>query len=272
MLGIGPRVSIVLRGLLYLFLLTAVAPWIGYPTVFRAASNVVFHSIGPSRLARFDRFDDPSGMLDTKVSVGTDARGPVEYLSSVGINSLREGFTPAAVIVALLLATPAPWPLRLRWIGVGFALTQIFVAARVAVLLLYGFSRVGFADRRLLDCGALGSRMLRLADQVLSADLQSSYVVPALIWLLLTARAGITVRLPPFSPGHAGPAARSRRFSSSRAPRGAPCAPAQRASRATAVLPGGRNRPARREIRPRCPSSSNTERVHGGRAETSPHE
>jgi hypothetical protein len=65
---------------------------------------------------------------------------------------------------------------------------HIFVAMRITVAALYGFSRIGLGDRHLLEVGALGSRILRRADQILTGDLHFTFIAPVLVWLLIAVR------------------------------------------------------------------------------------
>lgn len=184
----SPAVSFVLRALLCFAVLMSIAPGRFYPPLFRGAANYLFHSFGSNRVAKFQRFDDPSGMLDTQILVGVESNGFPAYASSLGINCVREGYTPTAVLIALVLATAAPWRERFRALAIGLPLVQAFVTLRVAVAGLYGFSRVGLGDHHLLDVGSSGTRALRLADQILTGDLHFTYIVPLLIWIFVAMR------------------------------------------------------------------------------------
>ncbi len=159
-----------------------------YPPAFRACANRLFCDIGKGRIAKFEPFEDPLRMRDTRVQVGTVVGGAPVFPANIGINSVREGFAPAALLAALALASPIAWRLRLRTLGIGLVLVHVFVALRVLVLLLYGFSRVGIGDRHLLEVGSLGRLVLHRADQVLTGDLHLTYILPIAIWALLTVR------------------------------------------------------------------------------------
>ena len=184
----GPRLRFGTLAVVYFILLMSIAPGWFYPPVFRAVANTFFHDFGKGRIARYDRFDDPRGTLDTKISVGSDARGYPVYPSSQGINCVREGYTPTAAMIALFLATPVPWRQRWNTMLLGVAIVQVFVGLRLTIAVLYGFSRLGMGDRHLLEIGAFGSRMLHRADQILTGDLHFTYIAPVLIWLLLASR------------------------------------------------------------------------------------
>lgn len=161
-----------------------------YPPLFRAGANFAFGTFGHGRIAKFEPLDEPTGMLDTRISVGSDARGYPEYPSSLRINCVREGFTPVAVILAVGLATPIAWPRKRKALVLALVAVHGFVALRVMWTLAYGFSRVRYGDRHLLEVGALGSWLLRRGDQILTGDLHFTFVAPLLIWLLIAIRPG----------------------------------------------------------------------------------
>jgi hypothetical protein len=184
----SPAVRFVLLALLFFVALMSIAPARFYPPLFRGTANLLFHSFGSNRIAKFEPFEDSVGMWDTKIFVGTDSEGPPAYASSMGINCVREGYTPTAALIALILATPRSW--RRRWpaVAAGLLAAQAFVALRVVVAALYGFSRVGLGDRHLLEVGSFGIRALRRTDQILTGDLHFTYIAPLLIWLLVVLR------------------------------------------------------------------------------------
>lgn len=179
---------LLLLTLLYFSLLMALASTGFYPPVFRAAANGLFHSAGSGRVAKFEPFDDPRGVFDTKMSVGTDRVGYRVFPSSLGVNSVRQGWVPTAVLAALALATPVRWRRKWRTLLVGLLLVQGFVVVRVGVALLVGFNRVGLDDRRLLEVSYPVAWVLRRADQILAGDLHMTYIVPVLIWVLVAVR------------------------------------------------------------------------------------
>jgi hypothetical protein len=187
-LSLRPLVRMVLLGILYFILLMSIAPARFYPPVFRFGANLFLGSFGSNRIAKYEPFADPLGMRDTKISVGSDATGSPVYPSSLGINAVREGYAPTALLIALFLATPVPLRERWRSMAVGLVVIQLFVAIRITVAALYGFSRVGIGGHRLLEVGAFGSGILHRADQIITGDLHLTFVVPVVVWLLIAVR------------------------------------------------------------------------------------
>jgi len=190
-MGPGWRVArFLLLALPSFALLMALALTGFYPPLFCRGANLLFGRLGADRVARFEPLEDRGGVADTTVSVGLILQGAPRFPSSIAINSVREGFTPVALLTSLVLTTPLAWRKRLRALGLGLLLVHAFVGARILVALLYGFSRVGVGDRRLLDVGSLGSAILHRADQILTGDLHLTFVVPLVIWALITSVGG----------------------------------------------------------------------------------
>jgi hypothetical protein len=176
-----------------------------YPPVFRWAGNSFFGDFGSHRIVRFEPFDDPLGISDTRISIGTDATGARSWASSLGVNSVREAYAPAAGLLALLLATPMDWRRRWRAAALGLAVVHAFIALRIIVACLYGFSRIGMGEEHLLEVGRTATWALRRADQIVSGDLHLTYIVPILTWLILAAPTGAATLLGATGPVHQDP-------------------------------------------------------------------
>jgi Flp pilus assembly protein protease CpaA len=184
-----PIARFALLTLVYFLVMMAISFTAFYPPLFRSGANFLFHSLGSDRIAKFEEFDDPRGVFDTRMSVGSDRTGVPTFPSGQGLNSVRQGYAPTAVLIALVLATPIAWRRRWRVLLVGLVLIQGFVVLRIGVALLYGFSRVGYGDRRLLDLSGFSAWALRHGDQILAGDLYMTYLAPLLVWSIVTLRA-----------------------------------------------------------------------------------
>jgi hypothetical protein len=102
--------------------------------------------------------------------------------------SSRLGYWPAAMLIALVIATPLPWSRRgwgLLW---GLLLIHAFIVLRVTLFL----AGSGYADSgkpwALFHPGALGLRVLRGAEHLLVDNPTVSFVVPVVIWFLVALR------------------------------------------------------------------------------------
>ena len=94
------------------------------------------------------------------------------------------GYTPTAVLVALILATPTKWKRRLWLLVWGMFLVHLFIALRLTVFLLNS----GYAADKpyaLFHPGAFWSDVLDRAKTVLADNPTFSYLVSVFLWLIL---------------------------------------------------------------------------------------
>lgn len=103
------------------------------------------------------------------------------------ITSLWLGYVPTALFLALLLPTPIPATRKRRALLLGLALVQLFVALRVAVLAVDVLARPTPAalfhpGPRLLDA-------ITFTSQMITSEVFPSYLVPIVIWALVSFRA-----------------------------------------------------------------------------------
>jgi hypothetical protein len=108
---------------------------------------------------------------------GKPQRWHVEY------SSRGWGYLPTAAIVALIVATPLPWSRRWIALAAGLVLVHIFIALRIAALLLYGMYWGGAIQ--------LSEMQAKAAEVILHGFSNSpvaTFVVPVVIWLLVTFR------------------------------------------------------------------------------------
>lgn len=169
---------------LFLFYGLLVLPWPGlregYAAFFRAGGDVLFGSFGHVGAVRFQPLDSP-GKLDTAIVFGnrrTRAGGLTR------IPSRHMGYLPTAVLICLVLATPISWPRRARALLWGLLLVHGFIALRLLLLILVGFS----GDNPL----ALFAFHPHLRETLVFVGVMSSvspvvsYVVPVLLWALVS--------------------------------------------------------------------------------------
>ena len=103
------------------------------------------------------------------------------------VNSVREGYVPLAMVVALILATPVSWAARLRALAWGVLLVQAFVMLRTGCAVLHGFTTVRVQNQPLLDAGAAWTWFARRSSQILGGDLHLTYIAPLLVWVVVLA-------------------------------------------------------------------------------------
>ncbi|MFQ5458959.1 MAG: hypothetical protein ACE5FC_11000, partial [Myxococcota bacterium] len=180
------------------------APWPGlqrgYAAVFRAAGNVCLsrfwfwpqssvrfmdiRSIRPGDLAPGAPEFAPTAEMDTLMELRTRGTPQVGYLRT---SSRYVGYSPMVLMVALLVATPLPWPRRARALLWGMLLIHAFIALRVTLTLTAN----GFAADKayaLFHPGRFVTGLLTRTETILSDDPAASYVIPVFIWLLVAFR------------------------------------------------------------------------------------
>ncbi len=172
---------------LVLFYGLLVAPWPGlqqaYSTVYRGACNAIFGSFGSGGVVRFG--PSAKGRPGTHAEITVrNVRSPTVATTS---HSIRfTGYLPAAEVLALILATPIPWSRRWKALVWGMILVNGFVLLRVWITLLYWFSR----DQpwALYHPSPFWSKFIGGLFEFASVSPACSFVVPVLIWILVSLR------------------------------------------------------------------------------------
>jgi hypothetical protein len=119
---------------------------------------------------------------DTELRVSRRAGGP---LAVARIDSRFTGYLPSSLLLALAIATPVRWRLRLRIAFAGLLAIGVFIGARLAFSILVLGIRAGVGDA---TPGSL--RLLTAVETVLGHVASSTTLVPLCIWILLFARWG----------------------------------------------------------------------------------
>jgi len=163
-------------------------PWPGvaeaYSTLYRAVGNQLFGSFGSGGVVRFQPAPKGSGM-DTEIAI-RNSRSPV--VGTTPHNTRITGYLPTVEVVALILATPIPWSRRWKALVWGLVLVHAFVIWRVWLTLLHWFS----VDQpwALYHPSPFWSKVLSgLFDYAVVAP-TCSFVIPALIWILVSQKGG----------------------------------------------------------------------------------
>lgn len=191
-----PIVAFFLKVILFYALL--MIPWpgvtAGYGSIFRACGNTVFRTFGSAGRVYFAPISPvPEGKdaKDTSVTLENiqtrGARGTMD------MNSRLMGYLPTAFAVALILATPVPWPRRLWALLWGILLMSGFAGFELALRLLDAFS-----DKNVLaifSFGPVGKALLMVLIKVLAMSPVSAYIAPIFVWILVTFRRSDWARL-----------------------------------------------------------------------------
>jgi len=204
------------------FFFTAVAlyvllilPWPGlreaYREGYRIAANLCLSTFGSQgeiefRVPTTDEIAKRPGTADAGDLAAAIARRTVTYQEltqkdgtvvkvpltgkPVGVVSIiptgRVGYVPTAELIALILATPILWSRRLRALIAGLVLVNLFIGARLAMMLLFCYSQD--SAMRQFDWGPTATNWIAGLYEFFYVSPTGSFLIPPLIWALVTIR------------------------------------------------------------------------------------
>lgn len=176
--------------------LLLVLPWPGweqaYAGMFRTVAGTLFGSLGPRAVVLFAPLPKQRGSpVDTSMNVG-DRRmvTPKGTLSTVNqeFSTRYVGYMPAALLTALVLATPLPWRRRgwaLLW---GLVLVHLFVGGLILIMILYLSNHTEWLT--ILKLPGFLLPLLDLSWNTFIFQVVARFLIPVLIWILVAFRAG----------------------------------------------------------------------------------
>jgi hypothetical protein len=162
------------------------APWPGladaYAPLYRAGGNILFARFGSS------------GNVELRPSTEGDPERNTEFVLTnwrtdarfVFTGSSSKGYMPTAFVLALIVATPAPWRRRWRAVLWGLACVTVYAALRMAVFLVAAFSEDnGLA---VFTLGPLAKSALDYLFWIVVDSFAGWLILPLPIWALLCFR------------------------------------------------------------------------------------
>ncbi len=161
-------------------------PWSGvqrvYASAYSAVGTILFANVGQGVSVEVRPLEALEGRMDTELVLHSKAipgggRAP---------HNARSGYVAMVELVSLVLATPVVWSRRWKALVWGLILVNLFVVLRLAVVVLEGL--VAFPGWTLIEMGRTGTMALQAAVDVIAVSPTLSFVVPALIWMLVTFR------------------------------------------------------------------------------------
>lgn len=180
-------IGFVLR-LLILYALLA-APWPGlrkaYARGYRAIAGVLFYEFGPAGRVKFTELPNRADRMDTRIRIINTRNGQT---NTADHSADLYGFMPTAEIIALVLATPIPWPRRFKSLLLALALLQVVLVLRLTLMLLFGFS--GSQPWCQFAPGPFWMTVLSGLYTVCLKWTSFSFVVPVFVWIAATVRRG----------------------------------------------------------------------------------
>lgn len=169
-----------------------IAPWPSWNTLyggwFRYFSQKLI-DVGPRHQMVRLQEAKPGARLDTEIvlidpqALDEHGRGRARVL---GLDTRGVGWIPTAFLCALVLSTPILWKRRIRALGLGLLAVHLYLALAVRAY-IWNESIPSLAEN-----GVSASHFLKwLAnglEETLITQLGPSFVIPAIIWLLVTFR------------------------------------------------------------------------------------
>jgi hypothetical protein len=179
--------SIIGFALLYGLLILPWPGWNGaYDRYFCAMGSVFFPDSGGRRLVRFEAAHTGHPSIDTSITIAdrdqANANGKVPGRILL-LDARSVGWVPTALIVALTIASPVPWRRRLWALARGLLLVHAFILLSVGCYIWDESAALGLAT--------ITPFWKVVADglvETLITQLGASFVVPALIWFVVTFR------------------------------------------------------------------------------------
>jgi len=107
-----------------------------YAAAYRSIGNGALGSFGTDGTVRFEPLSGGAGMLDTEIVLKNRRTRAV---SRTEHSARLTGYLPTVEVIALIVATPIPWSRRCKALVWGLVWINVFVAARTALVPLYGF-------------------------------------------------------------------------------------------------------------------------------------
>lgn len=183
-----------------------------YGRAFRSVSGALFKSIGDDGFTRFCSARSPEAGCVPQDAMARVARlrGATDEIDSLIVMGARKapghygfirtsshivGYYTTALLIVLFLSTPIPWRRRLILGAIGFLLVNLFIAVRIYVFLLAGFSAPrggsGSEYAQFTFSKFVFDRLEELK-HVLALQVTVSFVAAVFLWVAVLAVAGET--------------------------------------------------------------------------------
>lgn len=172
---------------LLVFYALLAAPWPGlqeaYSGVYSAVANSVFGSFGSDGKVRFRALAEGAGKMDAEFVLYTRKSLVVPKIPH---SARRTGYLPTAQVLALILATPIPWPRKWKALLWGLLAVHVFIFLRLEITLLHWFSMD--EPWALYKPSPLGRSLLSGLYEVGADSPMLNVGAPVFIWIVATFR------------------------------------------------------------------------------------
>lgn len=161
-----------------------------YAQGFRTLGNLILGHWGSQGIVHFLPLEPEvkTEHKDTALLLTTQANLAQERvnLSWVLVSSRDSAYIPTILLIALILAAPISGLRKQLALVHGLIVLHGFIVLRLWVAIAYAFTHN--QDLAVLQFTSLGQTLLDIAAQILTEYIGILYIVPVLIWLLVTLR------------------------------------------------------------------------------------
>ncbi len=152
---------------------------------YAAVVDTCLGSLGGNRALHVEVLDQKRAWIDAELRL-YHADHPERFLA-VPSSSYMIAYLPAAVLFALVVATPLAWRLRLRILVVGELLLVPIALTRIGVAVAREFTWIQVNSERLLEVGPTAYRLLNGLSDPLYRDPNTTFLAPGVLACLLLA-------------------------------------------------------------------------------------
>jgi len=172
-----------------------IIPWPGsrelYGAYLRSVAKTILVENHGRRILRFDEVpaDKRNHTLDTRITVANreqiDANGSGRAVM-LDLDSRGIGWTPTALLIALVLATPVTWSRRLQALAWGLlAVHSLIIFSIEACIWNQSDATSGL---NLIELSPFYKMIVSGLEETLVTQLGASFAIPFLIWIVSTFR------------------------------------------------------------------------------------
>lgn len=193
-----PEAKLVVRFLCWLVAIYAllIIPWPGsrdlYGAYLRSVARLVLVEENGHRILRFDQISAArrNRTLDTRITIANreqlDANGSGRAVM-LDFDSRGIGWSPTALLIALVVSSTAiPWKRRLRALAWGLLAIHGLILFSIEVYILNQSDTTSGLE--LFELSSFWKMIVSGLEETLVTHLGASFVVPLLVWIVVTFR------------------------------------------------------------------------------------
>ncbi|MEK6644457.1 MAG: hypothetical protein AABZ08_11170 [Planctomycetota bacterium] len=157
-----------------------------YSAFHRTLGATCLSRLGEHGTVTFEPWPENDPVRDTMVVMVNTSVPDARIEKRMPISARYTGYFPTVVVISLILATPLPWPRRLRALGIGLLLVNLFIVAWLGVSI---WDDISDPLPQIPIHGFILSPWLKSAIHFIVANVVDSlvacsYVVPVFLWIV----------------------------------------------------------------------------------------